>query len=105
MKKLFLILAAIPLFAMGQKEHVVKEYCYVMPFKNKAKIGLAGKETEFIKDSLGNEVKFDGVLSIFNYMSKNGWELHPAQPRVIQTGGSLLEYLFYRPVKINEEGE
>ena len=105
MKKLLLILELIPLFAMGQKEHVVKEYCYVLYIKGKAKISLAGKESEYITDSIGNDMKFSGSLSIFNYMSEQGWELHPAQPEFMRSGGSIPEYLFYRNKENKKEGE
>ena len=99
MKKLLLILALIPLFAMGQKEHVVKEYCYVYPWKiSNAKI-ITEKGDSIISDSLGNKIKFKTLPAILNYMSKNGWEL---QETITNINQAVDFYVFWR---IAQEGE
>ena len=99
MKKLLLILALIPLFAMGQKEHVVKEYCYVFPWK----ISYAKIETEqgdsIISDSIGNKIKFKTLPAIWNYMSKRGWELHET---ITNENQAIAFYSFWR---VKKEGE
>ena len=103
MKKLLLILALIPLFAMGQKEHVVKEYCFVMPIKNRYDI-LTEHTDGFvhITDSAGVDMKFKNFAHFLNYMSKQGWELNDAQPYAYPTNGDLKRFIFYR---IKKEGE
>lgn len=99
MKKLLLILALIPLFAMSQKEHVVKEYCFIHPWKlNNAKMSTE-KGDSILCDSLGNKVKFKNNVEILNYMSKHGWELHSA------THTDYGEPSFYVMYRIKEEGE
>lgn len=100
MKKLLLILALIPLFAMGQKEYVVKEYC-----KATVRYGGAvyiidsskGKMKE-LKDSIGNHFKIKvDCVELFNYMSKLGWEFIP-----YKVESNFETYLFCRTKK---EGE
>jgi hypothetical protein len=99
MKKLLLILVAIPLLVMGQKQHNVKEFCYVYPWKiSNAKI-ITEKGDSIISDSLGNKIKFNTLPSILNYMSRNGWELHETVTNVNQ---AVVFYVFWR---IKEEGE
>lgn len=99
MKKLLLILALIPLLAMGQKEHVVKEYCYVYPWKiSNAKI-TTEKGDSIISDSLGNKIKFNTLPAILNYMSKNGWEL---QETITNANQAVVFFVFWR---IKREGE
>lgn len=100
MKKLLLILALIPLFAMGQKEHVVKEYC-----KATIRYGGAvyiidsskGKMKE-LTDSLGTHFKIKhDCVELFNYMSELGWEFVP-----YKVESSFETYLFCRN---KEEGD
>lgn len=99
MKKLLLILALTPLFAMGQEEHVVKEYCLMTPWKlNNAKISTE-KGDSVLCDSIGNKIKFKNNIEALNYMSKHGWELHSATHTDY---GEPSLYILYRTKK---EGE
>lgn len=100
MKKLLLILALIPLFAMGQKEHVVKEYCKATIRYGGAVYIQTGSDSKMkeLKDSIGNKfkIKYDCV-ELFEYMSRNGWELIP-----MNVDSSYETFIFCRPKK---EGE
>ena len=89
MKKLLLMLALIPVLAMGQEKEVVKEYCLVAledshlaiwQLKQKPRQALIMMDDApnpfYIANSKGERIKFNNVIHLVNYMSKQGWELH-----------------------------
>jgi hypothetical protein len=100
MKKLLLILALIPLFAMGQKEHVVKEYCMVYHWKlSNARI-ITENGDSIISDKNGEKIKFKTTPAILNYMSKEGWELHSV---INRENGVFESMILYRIKKEERE--
>lgn len=100
MKKLLLILLLIPLFAMGQKEHIVKEYCKVSIRRAGLVYIQTGDGLKELKDSIGNQFKVEhDCIELMNHMSYQGWELVP-----LKIESSFETFLFCRPKK-HREGE
>ena len=99
MKKLLLILALIPLFAMGQKKHVVKEYCKVYLSQGKPMLQRGYTERSIVlTDSIGNEYKKITDTELLTIMSEKGWEFVP-----YKFDGNSETFLFCRPKSKQKE--
>ena len=116
MKKLLLILALIPLFAMGQEKEIVKEYCLVAleesrlaiwEFKQKPRTALImmddAPDPFYIANRNGERIKFNNTIHLINYMSKQGWEFHSMRSTPSKDIAHT-ECLFWRYKEINTNG-
>lgn len=102
MKKLLLILALIPLFAMGQKPY--KVYCQIVgseTLSGEVKIRIDFGQDRFdnnkLVDEKGEDVKFNSMMDAVNYISKRGWDFE--QTYAFSVGGNgVYHYMFSKQV-------
>ena len=96
--------------AFSQEKQMTKEYCSVRfnpggLGKSYASIMKDDHGFIAINDSVGKRIKFNTEIQLFNYMSKQGWELHPISINYQGDDGKYYEYVFWRYVKEEKEGE
>lgn len=108
MKKLLLILALIPLFAMAQQPY--KVYCIMnnklllsLKYKARVDFGLSYKGDAYnfntIVDEKGEDIKFNTEVDIINYISKRGWTLEQVYVAMSRNESSERQhYLFSKTV-------